>query len=373
VVGFALSVTAGAGWVTVTFAVCAPVPPGPVQVKVKAVLAVRLPVDCEPPTALAPDQPPEATQDVAFLDDQDNVEAAPRAIVVGEADRLTLGTVDCTDTVADCEAVPPFPVQVRVNVVLLLSAPVDCVPLVAFVPVHPPAAEQAVALVEVQLRVEAEPLAIVLGLAVIAIVGAGVDTETVTDWALDPPGPVQVSVNFVAVLSAPVDCVPLTALAPDQPPEAVHAVALTADHLSAALPPLTTVLGVAERVTVGAVLDTVTVTDWDAVPPEPVQVSMNAVFVVRAPVDCVPLTAFAPDQPPEAVQAVALAAVQLRVELEPLGIVGGFALSVTAGDVPLTLTVTDWEDVPPAPVQVRVYVVFLTSAGVDTVPPSMDL
>jgi hypothetical protein len=65
-----------------------------------------------------------------------------------------------------------------------------------------------------------------------------------------------------------------------------------------------------------------------------------------------PLVAFAPDQPPEAVQAVALEAAQLRVELLPLVTELGKALKVTAGAAPLTETVTDCEAVPPAPVQV---------------------
>ena len=61
------------------------------------------------------------------------------------------------------------------------------------------------------------------------------------------------------MLSAPVDCEPLTALAPDQSPDAVHAVALVADQLSVELLPLATELGLALSVTVGAeeVTDTV--------------------------------------------------------------------------------------------------------------------
>lgn len=50
---------------------------------------------------------------------------------------------------------------------------------------------------------------------------------------------------------APVDCDPLTVLLPDQAPEAVHAVALLADQVRVALPPLATVLGLAVRLMVG--------------------------------------------------------------------------------------------------------------------------
>ena len=54
---------------------------------------------------------------------------------------------------------------------------------------------------------------------------------------------------------------PLTALVPDQAPEAVQAVAFVDDHVSLELLPLATVLGLAIRVTVGAGAVTETVTD----------------------------------------------------------------------------------------------------------------
>ena len=75
-------------------------------------------------------------------------------------------------------------------------------------------------------------------------------------------------------LRAPVDCDPLAASLPDQPPEAVQAVALVEDQVSAALLPLVTVLGAALKVTVGAGEVTETVADWAAEPPAPVQVSV---------------------------------------------------------------------------------------------------
>lgn len=57
--------------------------------------------------------------------------------------------------------------------VLALSAPVDCEPLVDLLPDHAPEAEQAVALVDDQLNVAAEPLVRVLGVALSVTVGAG--------------------------------------------------------------------------------------------------------------------------------------------------------------------------------------------------------
>ena len=64
--------------------------------------------------ALLPDQLPAAVQEVALLDDQANVALVPLVIVLGVAERDTLGAAGVTDTVADCEALPPVPVQVRV-------------------------------------------------------------------------------------------------------------------------------------------------------------------------------------------------------------------------------------------------------------------
>ncbi len=69
------------------------------------------------------------------------------------------------------------------------------------------------------------------------------------------------------------DCEPLAAIVPDQAPEAEHEVAVAADQLSVELLPLATVLGLADKVTVGAGAVTETTADCDALPPAPVQVS----------------------------------------------------------------------------------------------------
>jgi hypothetical protein len=50
-------------------------------------------------------------------------------------------------------------------------------------------------------------------------------------------------------------------LVPDQPPEAVHAVAFVELQLKVDVPPLFTVLGLAVSVTVGVAVVTVTVAD----------------------------------------------------------------------------------------------------------------
>ena len=74
-----------------------------------------------------------------------------------------------------------------------VSAPVDCVPLVAWLPDHPPEAAHEVALLDDHVRVELLPLAIVLGLALRVTVGAasGDVTDTVAAWVALPPAPVQ--------------------------------------------------------------------------------------------------------------------------------------------------------------------------------------
>ena len=71
-------------------------------------------MECDPLVASLPLQPPEAVQEVAFLDDQDSVELLPLAMVLGLALKLTVGAGEVTVTVADCAALPPAPVQVSV-------------------------------------------------------------------------------------------------------------------------------------------------------------------------------------------------------------------------------------------------------------------
>jgi hypothetical protein len=133
-------------------------------------------VDCEPLIDLAPDQAPEAMQAVALLDAQVKAALLPLVIVLGLAARAMVGAGGVTETVVACEALPPAPVQVSEYVALAVKAPVDCDPLVALEPDQAPEAVQEVALVDDQLRVDAAPLAMVLGLALrfTAAVGVGV-------------------------------------------------------------------------------------------------------------------------------------------------------------------------------------------------------
>ena len=133
---------------------------------------------------------------VALLEDQLKVVPLPLGTLEGLALKLTVGAgvAADTDTVTDCVADPPAPVQVAVYFVAALSAAVDCAPLGAIVPLHPPDATQEVALVEDHVNVDLPPLATVVGLAVRVTVGAGVVTVTVVACAALPPLPVQVNI-----------------------------------------------------------------------------------------------------------------------------------------------------------------------------------
>jgi len=147
-----------------------------------------------------------------------------------------------------------------------------------------------------------------------------------------PPVPVQLSVKVVAVVSAPVLSVPAVVLLPLQPPEAVHDVAFVEVHVNVLLPPLATVVGADDNVTVGAGVALVTETEalaW-AVPPSPVQLSVNVALAFNVPLR-LPESAFAPLQSPEAVHDVAFVEVHVKVALPPLAMVVGDAVNVTVG------------------------------------------
>ena len=116
--------------------------------------------------------------------------------------------VPATATVADALAVPPSPVHARVNVLVIVSTPLDWLPEIPLLPVHAPEATQDVASVDDQVRVEELPLAIDVGLAVSDTVGTGGVTVTVADALPVPPGPVQARVNVPVLVKAPVDWLP---------------------------------------------------------------------------------------------------------------------------------------------------------------------
>jgi hypothetical protein len=196
---------------------------------------------------------------------------------------------------------------------LAVKAPVDCEPLSDLLPDQPPEAEHAVVFCVDQESTEAAPDSTVLGAAVIVMAVGDRETVTVVDCVAEPPGPVQVSSYSDVLVSAPVDQVPLVATAPCQPPEAVHAVACNAVHVSVDDSPFATVVGEAARVTAGTCAVTATSAVCAAEPPGPVQVNMYLVSVVRGGVVVVPLIGCVPLQPPEAEQVCALVALHFSV------------------------------------------------------------
>ena len=66
-------------------------------------------------------------------------------------------------------------------------------PLVALVPLQPPVAVHEVALVELQVNVEAVPLATEVGFAVSVTVGAGTTVTVAVATLLVPPVPVHIN------------------------------------------------------------------------------------------------------------------------------------------------------------------------------------
>ena len=133
----------------------------------------------------------------------------------------------------------------------------------------------------------------------------------------------------------------------------MQALASDEDQDRVALPPLATVVGLALIETLGGVADAVTVTDWLAVPPAPVQDNVYFVVAVRAAVVFEPVMGSEPLQPPDAVQEVALVEDQVSVEVAPLLTVLGLAAKVTAGGVLVTTRPRRLRRAAARPVQVN--------------------
>ena len=126
---------------------------------------------CVPLVALLPLQPPEAVQEVALVELQVSVEAPPVATTDGFATNVAVGTT--LTTTVETPLVPPVPLHVKEYELGIVIAPVLCVPLVALVPLQPPVAVHDVAFVELQVSVDAPPLAMDVGAALRDAVGFG--------------------------------------------------------------------------------------------------------------------------------------------------------------------------------------------------------
>lgn len=153
---------------------------------------------------------------------------APLAGAVSE----TVGgvvSVGCgaTETVADCDALPPLPVQVAVYVVFAVSEGVTKLPEV---PEEPLVTVHEVLLVLDQAITDVPPYAIEDGDAVMVTLGDGsAETVTVVLCSALPPAPVHVSV-YVVFAVGETDCVPEVALEPVHPPRAVQLVLFVVLH-----------------------------------------------------------------------------------------------------------------------------------------------
>ena len=98
-----------------------------------------------------------------------------------------------TETLAVASRVPPAPVHDSVKLVLAVSDATVSEPLMGFVPLHPPVAEQDVAFDALHVSTAEPPLFTDVALTLSDTVGgcAELATETVTLRAAEPPAPVQ--------------------------------------------------------------------------------------------------------------------------------------------------------------------------------------
>jgi hypothetical protein len=143
---------------------------------------------------------------------------------------------------------------------------------------------------------------------------------------------------------------PLVAVLLVQPPGAEQDVAPVEFHVSVDVPPLPMLAGLAVSVTVGCAA-TVTVAAPLPVPPVPVQLKLYVVVEAMPLTTWLPLVALLLVQPPLAAHEVAFVEDQLSVELPPLAMVAGLALTVTVGAA-TTVTTVDPLPEPPVPEQV---------------------
>ena len=142
---------------------------------------------------LLPDQSPEAVQPVALVLLQLNVVVPLNGRLDGLAENDNVGDGAATVILAVSLAVPPGPLQDRVNTLFEVSDAIICDPAVALLPDQSPEAVQPVVLLLLQLNVVAPLNGRLDGLAVRLIDGApGAATVTLTESLTLPPGPVQV-------------------------------------------------------------------------------------------------------------------------------------------------------------------------------------
>lgn len=223
--GFAVIVMLGAVAARVTVVDCVAVPPGPVQVMMKFVVAVRIGVACEPLVGTLPLQPPDAVQVLASTEVQLSIVVMPAFNVEACAARLTEGAGAVTITSVDCDDAPPGPLQVSMNVVFAVSASIVADPLTGFDPLHPPLARQAFAPETFQERVVPVPLVTLLGLGCSLMTGPAAVVESVLELVLEPVLVLELMLVLELVLESPLELALLSEL--PTPWQAASAVKLT--------------------------------------------------------------------------------------------------------------------------------------------------
>jgi hypothetical protein len=159
------------------------------------VVTVNATVGCVPvaATGTAAATPSDKLHAVALTELHVSVLELPLATAMEAADREAVGTT-FTVTVA-ARLVPPAPLHDTVYVAGATNAPVLCVPLVASAPLHPPAAVQVVALLELQVSVAAVSLATLDAELLRETLGASVADVTLT------PDPQAASDDNVAMMT----------------------------------------------------------------------------------------------------------------------------------------------------------------------------
>jgi hypothetical protein len=263
-----------------------------------------------------------------------------------------------TSSVAVPLPVPPAPVQLSAycDEPAVLGVTV-AVPLVAFVPLHPPLAVHDVAFVLDHVSVDDCPSVIDVGFSEIVTVDTGAATVNVAVPLPVPPAPEQLSAYCDEPVALGVTvAVPLAALVPLHPPLAVHDVAFVLDHVRVDDCPSVIDVGFNDIVIVGAGVAIVRVAVPLPVPPAPVQLKAYCEEPAAPGVTvAVPLVAFVPLHAPLAVHDVAFVLDHVSVEDWPSAIDVGLSETVTVGAGGLTVSVAAAALVPPRPVQLSAY------------------
>ena len=163
-------------------------------------------------------------------------------------------------------------------------------------------------------------------------------TATVTVAEATPPPPAQSRVKLELLMSGPtLSTPPELVFAPSQSPLATQLSALVASQFRSTLSPAATRDAAALRSTMGtsvvALVPTTTVSVL--IPPRPMHVKLNAVWVTNACVVKKPVVATSPDQPPAARHSSAFAEAQLNSAGFPAATLALTAENATSGGIML--------------------------------------